>query len=174
MAAPMQWGNTGHWYEFISTPTSATDAFTFAQASTFDGMHGYLATITSADENWFVSNDIAGGSFAWLGGSDAGAPINQFTWRNGPETGQAFTYTSWWRDDPNNVGGEDYVFTNYQIGLWVDYTDSPFHRGEPIGYVIEYGDTPLPLVPEPETYAMLLAGLGLLSIAAHRRKVTEA
>jgi hypothetical protein len=30
--------------------------------------------------------------------------------------------------------------------------------------------TPIPVVPEPETCAMLLAGLGLVSLIARRRK----
>ena len=40
------------------------------------------------------------------------------------------------------------------------------------GYVVEYGDTLLSPVPEPETYTMLLAGLGLLGFMAPRRKET--
>ena len=51
MAAPVQWGSAGHWYEYFDTLVTATEAVTLAQASTFSGMHGYLATITSADEN---------------------------------------------------------------------------------------------------------------------------
>lgn len=170
IAAPVQWGSTGHWYEFISTPAAQPEAFTLAQASTFDGMQGYLATITSAGENWFVSNDIAGGVQAWIGGSDAGDEGN-WTWRNGPEAGQAFTYTSWHIGQPDNCCPEDYVETNWRgTGLW---NDQWVHSGDFTvmhGYVIEYGDTPFPAIPEPETYAMLLTGLGLLGFMASRRK----
>ena len=62
MAAPVQWGSTGHWYEYFDTRVTATEAFTLAQSSTFSGMQGYLATITSVGENWFVASDIAGGN----------------------------------------------------------------------------------------------------------------
>jgi hypothetical protein len=46
--------------------------------------------------------------------------------------------------------------------------------GNIYGYVIEYDPNTIidipGLVPEPETYAMLLAGLGLLGFMARRRK----
>jgi hypothetical protein len=35
---------------------------------------------------------------------------------------------------------------------------------------IATGDTPVPGVPEPETYALMLAGLGVLGFVARRRK----
>ncbi len=34
--------------------------------------------------------------------------------------------------------------------------------------------TPIPGVPEPETYAMLLAGLGVMGAVARRRKARAA
>ena len=44
------------------------------------------------------------------------------------------------------------------------------------GFAINYSelDVRVAAIPEPETYAMLLAGLGLLGFAARRRKQTEA
>lgn len=163
-AAPVQWAGNGHWYEFVSTSVTAPEAFAFAQASSFSGMQGYLATITSADENNFVSITLAGGSGAWIGGSDDGDEGN-WTWRNGPEAGQAFTFTNWSGGEPNNCcGGENYVVTNWGYGTWNDIGPSAFPDYRSY-YVIEYSALP---VPEPETYAMLLAGLGLVGFA--RRK----
>jgi hypothetical protein len=164
-AAPVQWVGNGHWYDFISTSVTAPQAFALAQASTFSGMQGYLATITSAEENLFVAVDIAGGNQAWIGGSDDGDEGN-WTWRNGPEIGQAFTYTNWAGGEPNNCcGGENYVVTNWGSTTWNDIGPSAFPDYTSY-YVIEYSAP----VPEPETYAMLLAGLGLLGFAAQRRK----
>ena len=64
-AAPVQWtvgsGGNGHWYEFISTSVDWNTARANALASTFLGMQGYLATITSLAENVFVTNH------SWLG-----------------------------------------------------------------------------------------------------------
>ncbi|WP_292993982.1 PEP-CTERM sorting domain-containing protein [Nitrosomonas sp.] len=170
MAAPVQWGSTGHWYEYFDTLVTATEAVTLAQASTFSGMHGYLATITSSYENWFVANDVASGSTAFIGGSDAGDEGN-WTWRAGPETGQSLTYTNWASGEPNNNNDEDYILTNWGIGFWNDMGVGPLFTVK-FGYVVEYGDTLLSPVPEPETYAMLLAGLGLLGFMAPRRKET--
>ena len=165
LAVPTQWAGNGHWYEFIGTSVTAPDAFTLAQASSYSGMQGYLATITSADENAFVSSNIAGGNQAWIGGSDDGDEGN-WTWRNGPEAGQAFTYTNWSGGEPNNCcGGENYVVTNRGSTTWNDIGPSAFPDYTSY-YVIEYSAP----VPEPHTYAMLLGGLGLLGFMARRRK----
>ena len=175
IAAPTQWssasGGNDHWYEFISPSATWQNAFTAANASTFMGMNGYLATVTSAAENTFIAN-LANGTLAWLGGSDAGNAVNVWTWRNGPEAGHAFTYTHWNGGEPNNCcGGEDYLQINWAVrGGWNDH-GGPGNGYQMNGYIVEYSAAP---VPEPETYAMLLAGLGLMGGIARRRKAARA
>ena len=53
-------------------------------------------------------------------------------------------------------------------GFWNDH-GGPANGGQTNGYVIEYSSVALQPVPEPETYALMLAGLGLLGAAARRR-----
>jgi hypothetical protein len=166
LAAPIQWAGNGHWYEYVGDQVTWDAAFAAANGASFMGMQGYLATVTSAGENLFVSGDAAGGQLSWLGGSDNGAEGN-WTWRNGPENGQAFTFTNWNAGEPNNCcGGENYLHTNFAVFAgWNDH-GGPAFPNQSNGYVIEYSAN---VVPEPETYALMLAGLGLMGLLARRR-----
>jgi hypothetical protein len=173
MAAQAQVLNpaNGHYYLFVGTLVTAEEAFAAAAATSYLGQPGYLATVTSADENAFVSDTVAQGALAWLGGSDSGAAVNDWTWRVGPEAGQAFTYTNWSFGEPNNCctsdhgSGEDYIHTNWDgVGTWNDH-GSPGNWDQANGYVIEYGG----VVPESGTALMLLAGLAGVGAIARRR-----
>lgn len=165
-AAPVQWSGNGHWYEYIGDSVSATEAFANAQAMSYNGLQGYLVTITSAEENSFVAS-LANGNLAWLGGSDSGNAVNQWTWRNGPENGQAFTFSNWWSGEPNNCcGGEDYVHTNWgSLGFWNDH-GAPANSGQRNGFVVEYSNP----VPVPAAAPLMVSGImGLLTLARRRK-----
>lgn len=80
----------GHFYEFVSSRgIKWTDAKVAAEAMTFRGVNGYLATVTDATENNFVSQSIPRASNVWLGGSDAGKE-GVWKWESGPEKGKTF------------------------------------------------------------------------------------
>lgn len=64
-------------------------------------------------------------------------------------------------NDSGQIVGEGFMNGVYQGFLLSGADDRGFFQS--------YVEVPLP-IPEPETYAMLLAGLGLLGFMAHRRK----
>lgn len=170
-AAPVLWdsasGGNDHYYEFFDANVTWDDAFTAAQSVSFMGMTGYLATITSAGENRFASVTVAGGILAWLGASDAGNE-GTFTWRDGPENGQALTYTSWNSGEPNNCcGGENYLQTNFGAVMgWNDH-GGPGNFGQLNGYLVEFSAPGT--VPEPASLALVMAA-ALAGVGVSRRR----
>lgn len=158
-ALPVQFGS--NYYEFVSAPQiSHPDATTAATASTFFGVHGHLATVTSAAENSFPSGlvSLSGFSGAWLGGR--GDPFGFSRWVTGPETGQIFShlgnphggaYANWGGIKPNNDSDLGYTYMNVGTtysdsngsivhGQWADNNcgDCIPRPGDPImGYFVE-------------------------------------
>jgi hypothetical protein len=55
-------GPTGNYYEIIATPMTWEDARAAALATSWLGEQGYLATVTSAQENVFVAGLLTGAS----------------------------------------------------------------------------------------------------------------
>lgn len=144
---------TGHFYKYV--PQNGifwTAAKAAAEASNYFGLQGYLATITSAEENIFISQKTKG--TGWIGASDA-AKEGDWRWVTGPEgkednlqgrlfwrgTGADYIarkigagpilgqYSNWNTNEPNNSGGnENYAHILYQDGssgyrLWNDLGD---------------------------------------------------
>ncbi|MGM9480039.1 lectin-like protein [Roseateles sp. NT4] len=172
VAAPVLWdtasGGNGHYYEFIDSNVTWSQALAAAQGMSFLGMTGYLATAVNAAENSFISDNVAKGVLSWLSGSDDGNEGN-WTWRAGPETGQALTYFNWNPGEPNNCcGGENFLQTNWAgTGLWNDH-GAPGNGGQINGYVVEFSGTPNN-VPEPASLALVMAA-GLAGVGVARRR----
>lgn len=154
---------TGHFYEYVASPSVTWDAAVSAAASrVFQGQNGYLVSITSSAENDLVTSRIPGALDVWIGAhAVAGSSPREWQWVAGPEAGQIFStctnatgtcdfatqpgYSNWSSSEPNNHGGatgvdgEWVAVTNWTTanGLW---NDLPGTYGV-AGYVVEYGGT---------------------------------
>ncbi|MBK4731328.1 tandem-95 repeat protein [Oxynema sp. CENA135] len=89
----LYFSETGHFYEFVPYPEDEdnrnwTNAKALSDNLNLYGLQGYLATITSAAENEFVSSKLEG--VGWLGGADRLQGVDQteegvWRWVTGPE-----------------------------------------------------------------------------------------
>jgi uncharacterized delta-60 repeat protein len=143
---------TEHYYEFVSAPGICwAAAQAAASARTYQGMTGYLATITFDGEKEFLAGRAQGQY--WFGAADDAAE-GEWRWKTGPEAGQLFwrgnasgyglAYTNWQPgqpDDFRNVyrpAGEDYGVLYGSSGLWNDL-DNCGAGSTVAGYLVEYG-----------------------------------
>lgn len=135
---------TQHIYEVVNhgSPISATAARSAATSRTINGVTGYLANITSSDENTFVAARIT--QDGWFGASDA-AIEGDWVWLDGPESGTlfwrgtaggtAFWYENWAGSEPNQAGDEDCSQFYANGSGWNDLPCS----GTLNYYIVEYG-----------------------------------
>ena len=175
-ASPVQWaavdGGNDHWYALIHTPGNKTfwQHKQDAEAMSHDTMPGYLVTITSHDEQQFVSSllTVTDSGYAWMGLIQSGnnEPNGGWGWANG----EPLTYTNWHPSEPNDSGGEDVGclrFASEDHGTWNDgkandpgYTDY---------FVVEFDERPEPPAPAVPTPSSLLAGIALVGTFVVRR-----
>jgi len=141
---------------------------------------GYLATITSAEENAFVYGLASanpsfwrlmlwGGDYAlgpWLGGVQppgSTEPAGGWQW----VTGEAWSYTDWQpaTGEPNNQGDEDRLHL-YRINGVIGWNDvSGSYSAAPPAYILEVGP-----VPEPSSLFLVLVGALLFGARLSRRR----
>jgi hypothetical protein len=172
-AAPVQFGDS--FYEYVTHEAiSWADANTAASSSTFMGVNGHLATVTSSAENDFLVN-LAPTYFvrqvAWLGGAvDAS---NTPRWAVGPETGQLFSFSNFVAGQPNDGPSNVWMnvptsFAGVAIGGWGDAGGGISGTGnEVIGYFVEYQ---VGTVPLPAALPLMLTGLAGFGFVGWRRK----
>lgn len=123
----------GHFYEYVDASVNLADAKAAVVGKTYYGLQGYIATITSADENNFIANEIS--NIIWLDASDQESD-GTWKWLSGPETGNELTYFNWASGEPNGGSSENdlMVYAATQPGKWNDIDPDRTY-----GYVIEYG-----------------------------------
>jgi hypothetical protein len=139
-------GVNGHFYRPITTGATYTNARAASLLTTFKGQTGYLVTITSADEDAFIFNNVPQGNI-WFALTDEASEA-RWTIDAGPEKGTLIKinngqtngnfpnqYNNWAPGEPNDSGNEDYAVTKWSGGN--QWNDLPNHFANP--YVIEYG-----------------------------------
>jgi hypothetical protein len=156
---PQYFPGTGHYYDVIAdlTGLSWSEARADAEGQIWQGVHGYLACITSAEENQFVFNlSLNSGTWypssiwyvgPWLGGFQAAGsdePDGGWTW----VSGEPWNYSNWLSGQPDNNGYQgqnenSLVFWGREeiTPTWNDYTESPPDLpggGQVHGYVVEF------------------------------------
>ena len=124
-----------------------TDAKVAAEASSFMGVQGHLATVTDAAEDDWIWANLDGGNGQnmeeyWLGGfqdlnsMSYSEPGGGWTW----VTGEPWAFTDWWPGEPNDSPApEDYViympFGLSSTGQWNDGRNDHWSIR---GYIVEY------------------------------------
>ncbi len=127
------------------------EGMTWQQAKAYaERKGGYLAVITSPEEQAFVENLVSAGTKKqyWLGGYRSGA---SFFWVNG----EAFSYSNWDKIEPNDFQGNESYLQIYRLKnpavsgsralKWNDINNENTIRGEEnffslsyVGMIIEY------------------------------------
>jgi len=133
----------GHEYQLISYLRTWSGA-----KSDCESRGGYLVTITSQEENDFISS-LIGEDDIWIGFTDE---ANEGDWQW--VTGESVTYTNWIPGEPNDSGeGEDYAATSTSGG-WNDLADLETHY-----YICEWGTS----TPPPD-FSFPILGLAFLAV----------
>jgi hypothetical protein len=142
----------GHWYKKVESGSAVswTSARGGATGETFRGLTGYLANITTSDENSFIANYTTATN-VWTGGVDSGlwdangdadgdGTINvrdldeegEWRWADGPEAGQKFMRElttaggrcpRWATDTQSckSLYGATYTVLNSNANAWATY-----------------------------------------------------
>ncbi|HJT51982.1 MAG TPA: lectin-like protein [Nitrosospira sp.] len=178
-AAPtvIQTANYGeHTYHLLSADNW------FNSESAAQTLGGHLVTVEDAAENSFLVSTFENAALGltpssasivslWIGLNNV-ENVSNYVW----SSGSSAEYRNWASLQPQNIyADERYVgiivrdFGYPQDptaarGYWHDIAgDDRFNN-------VNFGIAEIPVIPEPEIHVMLLAGLGLLSLAVGRQK----
>jgi hypothetical protein len=149
----------GYWTE--NTGTSKWLTPTSAQGATFDPSSDGTYTWT-LNFNLGAQYNASTASFSGHFGADNSA----IAYLNGVEIGTTGGFGA--ADFSSFTAASGFHTGNNVFSVVV--TNFAQNGGNPTGLRVEFDQSSVAAVPEPETYAMLLAGLGMLGFAARRRK----
>ena len=168
----------GHLYQIV---VDDLVSWNDSEIAAEDQLGGYLATITSPEEQQFIEELLQGSASPsggyWIGLKEAQPDV--YVWSNG----EPLSYTNWHDGEPNHgvYGGEraHIIWTSdadnsreyfSRRGGWNDIQEAGLAPGSTPWYDIERAGYIVEVVPEPSTIILLLTGaLGLLAYRIRRK-----
>ena len=139
-AEPLKNPTNGHFYQLVAVNGSGMDwseAQNAAATMVYNGMPGYLATVTSLQEEEFIVSNFPEiyPEYVWLGASDE-ASEGDWQWI----TGEAWDYTDWAIGEPNGGTYENCLeYGDYEPG----WNDANCYYHETNFYLVEYSLIPI-------------------------------
>jgi hypothetical protein len=161
---------TGHTYKFVSTELNWESAMAAAKLMSYKGKSGYLANISTENENQFVATK-SGARDIWIGATadlrmvnfalTAGGkptisvdpqPLGNYYWGGGSEAGTQFSsglltpaavgglYNAWAENEPNNYQGGEACGVTNWGGGIGEWNDLPCSFEA--GYLVEFDTSP--------------------------------
>ena len=148
LGAPDPVEREGHYYEVVQGYATWHEALEKAASRSYQGMQGYLATITSSGEHNFVGLQLLAENTnaAWLGASDA-KEDGVWEWVTGPEAGTQFwqgsstgsavgnRYSNW-EDGRPSAGDDDCAYIHTGRAFLGEWANGPCDGRS--NYVVEY------------------------------------
>ncbi len=144
-SGPILWsrelGGNGHYYELIPVEKNLEAAADDAEGLERNGLVGHLVTVTSEEENAFVSSLLSLNQInsSWLAGRNTGTDQG-WIWVDGPEEDDPFwqggnngsplgdAFAAWADGEPNGASNEDALIVqlppNGSLGMWFDTLSS--------------------------------------------------
>ncbi len=130
----LRWDGNKHFYQRFERD------YTYDQAKTYcENQSAHLATITSEQENLFITNILLDGTgyyvYYYLGGSDA---TTEGVWQW--QTEEPWTYNYWSSSEPSNKEDEDYLAINANPtdGKWFDVKSA---SSSVVGFICEWSES---------------------------------
>jgi len=173
-ATPVEWpissGGNGYYYEAVLVPETINWESAKTAAETAGG---YLATLTSAEENIFVFNLIKDNTDFWQANPHSSNPdfiywegpwLGGFQPDGSPEpdgnwqwvTGEPFSYTNWAPGEPSPSHPDSDRLQFFGYGSITNPEWNDINHVEVVnGYIVEY-------VPEPATLLLFTIGSALI------------
>lgn len=146
---PQYFAGTGHWYQCV--PTRCLDVGWNRAKDSAVALGGYLATIESAEENYFILSQLnLPGIQTWIGGYEETEGVWHWVtggmfWNNGPTP----LYSNWYPGEPSNTNGtEAYLQLNTLNYAPPDYDDHSttwndiYESFASPSFVVEYDGNP--------------------------------
>ena len=135
LSQPVYFAGTGHYYEVVSSDAGygrRSAQYLAGQAG------GYLATITSSEENDFVASLLTPGEVYWLGGRqypDGIEPDGEWHWDGHWGTEEAWGYSNWVGGAPSNP---KWLSVTHQAGSPNTHLAGWITGGDGLGGVSEF------------------------------------